>query len=465
MTTKNCDELWDRCLRVIKDNIKPEEFEKWFKPTVPVSYENNEISIQIPTRFYFDTLEEKYAELIRETLNREVGVGTKLVYVISIDNTQQTTSRIEGKVTTCATPTPTTILKTISSPIQSKPVEGIDSYLNRNLSFEDFVEGKENKNARIAGVSIGNNPGKTIFNPLFLYGKPGVGKTHLANAIGLMTKELHPELKVLYVSANVFSQQYGQATIDNKTNDFLTFYFNIDLLIIDDIHVLASKKKTQDVFFQIFNYLHQSGRQLILTSDRSPELLEGFEDRLLSRFRGGLSTRIEEPGIDLRKAILRKKIAKDDIHIPEDVIDFIAQNIMDTRALEGAISKLLLYSIVNNNQDINLELAEEVVGTTTDYVQKAVTIDDIKNAVCEHYKLPVEDVLSKERKHELVLARQLAMYLAKQHTQQSLSNIGLHIGHRDHATVLHACKVISDQLDWDKNLRNTIKELEMKLTK
>ncbi|MBE6312204.1 MAG: chromosomal replication initiator protein DnaA [Bacteroidales bacterium] len=466
MTTINHTKLWEKCKSIIKDNISTEEYNQWFAPIVPVKYEKNEekneFTIQLPSRFYYTQIERTYSKLIRETLKRETGESVKLMYIIPLEELE---SHIPGGTTSVPTPTPNDFIKkAYNTPTTPRPMGNIDSHLNINLSFDDFVQGKENKMAHVAGVSIGNTPGKTVFNPLFIYGNPGVGKTHLANAIGLMVKDLHPEKNVLYVSAHVFSQQFSQATMENKTNDFMNFYQHIDVLIIDDIHEFATKKKTQGIFFNIFNYLHQSGKQLILTSDRMPEQLEGFEDRLLSRFRGGLSARIEEPGVELRKAILRKKIEKDDLHIPEDVVEYIAEHTGDTRALEGAISKLLLFSIVNGNQAIDLSLAMEVLGNSaTEQKPKAITVEFIRNTVCEHLNLPVDEVLSKDRRHELVLARQLAMYLSKQHTQQSLSNIGLHIGRRDHATVLHACKVISDQLDWDKNLRLVIKELEAKI--
>lgn len=452
--------LWQKCLAVIKDNINETTFNTWFAPIVPLKYENKEFTIQVPSQFFYEIIENQFIDLLRMTLYRVVGEGTKLMYSILVDTTSNTGVKYPGKEP-LKVPSPKEELIT---PFQRKIVQDINPNLNTNYTFDNYIEGATNKLARTAGLQIAQKPGKTVFNPLFLHGESGVGKTHLVHAIGMMAKEMHPDKKVLYVSANLFQQQFTSASLNNDRNSFLNFYQQIDVLIIDDIHEFASKTGTQDAVFHIFNYLHQSGKQLILTSDRSPVLLQGFENRLLSRFRWGLAAEIEKPDYDLRKSILSNKIINDGLEIPANVIDYIAENVKENRDMEGVLVSLLAHSMLTN-QDVNLDLAYKVVSKIVNLTPKTITVESIRNLVCEHFNLSVESVMSKERKQELVQARQIAMYLSKQHTKQSLSNIGLNIGKRDHATVLHSCKVVADQIEIDKSFRLKIKEIEDKLKK
>ena len=333
---------------MIRDNIQEDAFKTWFEPIVPLQYENDEFILQVPSTFFYEYIEEKFAELLRYTLDREVGKETKLLYRVMVDKSSQRTTDL---------PTSTPLVNgnrsnqsknglstaTPNSPFKNVIEQNIDPRLNPIYNFDNYVEGTSNKLARTAGLSIANDPGKTIFNPLFLYGQSGVGKTHLANAIGLRTKQLHPEKRVLYVSANLFQIQYTDAVCRfNSQNDFLNFYQSIDVLIIDDIQEFINKPATQNTFFHIFNHLHQQGKQLILCCDRAPGMLQGMEDRLLTRFRWGLVTEIEKPGFELRKAILKNKIYKDGLTIPEDVVDFIADNVTDNvRNIEGVLISLL----------------------------------------------------------------------------------------------------------------------------
>jgi chromosomal replication initiator protein len=326
-----------------------------------------------------------------------------------------------------------------------------------------LIEGRSNKLARTAGISIANEPGKTIFNPLFVYGQSGVGKTHLANAIGVMTKQLHPEKRVLYVSSNTFQIQYTDAVRSNSVNDFLNFYQTIDVLIVDDIQELAGKTATQNTFFHLFNHLHQTGKQLVLTSDRSPLVLVGLEQRLLTRFKWGLSAEIEKPDFELRRAILDNKIYRDGLEIPEEVVDYIAEHVTDNvRDLEGTLVSLLAHSTLANIS-IDLKLTEKVVSRIVSITPKANTVEKIRDIVCAHFSLSVDAISTKSRKREVVQARQIAMYLSKQMTKNSLSSIGSLIGQRDHATVLHACKIVSDLMEIDKNFRISVREIEEKL--
>ncbi|MCI7337321.1 MAG: chromosomal replication initiator protein DnaA [Paludibacteraceae bacterium] len=455
-------ELWNRCLKVIKDNISEAAYSTWFEPIVPLKYENGEFVLQVPSMFFYEYIEEKFAELLRVTLYREVGEGTKLLYRIMVDKAATTTIPAEDK-TVVAERVPDKIVKSGINPFEPVVQQDIDPQLNAAYNFNTFIEGTSNKLARAAGISIANEPGKTIFNPLFLFGKSGVGKTHLVNAIGMMTKQLYPEKRVLYVSANLFQIQYTDAVRRNETNDFLNFYSNIDVLILDDIHEFMDKQGTQKTFFHIFNHLHQNGKQIIMTCDRAPGSLEGMEERLLTRFQWGLSAEIEMPDFELRKAILKSKIYKDGLEISEEVIDYIAANVTDSvRNLEGVLVSLLAHATLTD-EDIDLALAEKVVGKVVAATPNVISVEKIRDMVCDYFALPLDAVMSKTRKREIATARQVAMYLSKQYTKSSLSVIGKLIGGRDHATVLHACSVVNDLMDTDKNFRMSVKELEQRL--
>ncbi|HRS67771.1 MAG TPA: chromosomal replication initiator protein DnaA [Paludibacteraceae bacterium] len=457
--------LWNRCLKVIKDNISEAAYKTWFEPIVPLKYENGEFVVQVPSMFFYEYIEEKFAELLRVTLYREVGEGTKLLYRVMVDRTSQKTTDYPTASTEAneKVSTPKVLASTSVSPFQRVIPQEIDPQLNATYNFNTYVEGSSNKLARTAGISIANDPGNTIFNPLFLYGKSGVGKTHLVNAIGMMAKQLYPEKRVLYVSANLFQIQYTDAVRQNTQNDFLNFYSSIDVLILDDIHEFINKPGTQNTFFHIFNHLHQNGKQLILTCDRAPGALEGMEERLLTRFKWGLSAEIEMPDFELRKAILKSNIYKDGLEISEEVIDYIAENVTDSvRNLEGVLVSLLAHATLTD-ADIDLALAEKVVGKVVSSTPNIISVEKIRDLVCEYFALPMDVLMSKTRKREIATARQVAMYLSKQYTKSSLSAIGKIIGNRDHATVLHACGVVNDLMDTDKTFRLTVQELEQRL--
>lgn len=458
------EQLWNRCLEVIKDNISEASYNTWFKPISALQYENNTFVLQVPSQFFVEYIEEKYIDLLRMTLYRVVGNGTKLEYRVLIDKSS-------GKGTQIPSEGNKSLQANVQAPVQGgyispyhRPVlPELDPQLNPSYNFNNLIEGKSNKLARTAGISIANEPGKTIFNPLFVYGQSGVGKTHLANAIGVMIKQMHPEKRVLYVSANTFLIQYTDAVRLNKVNDFLNFYQTIDALIVDDVQELAGKTGTQNTFFHLFNHLHQSGKQLVLTSDRSPLVMVGLEQRLLTRFKWGLSAEIEKPDFELRKAILQNKIYRDGLEIDEEVVDFIAEHVVDNvRDLEGTLVSLMAHSTLANIA-IDMKLAEKIVGRIVKVATKTNSVEKIRDLVCEYFSLSVDAISTKSRKREVVQARQIAMYLSKQHTQSSLSSIGSLIGQRDHATVLHACKIVSDLIEIDKNFRSSVKEIEEKL--
>ena len=347
--------------------------------------------------------------------------------------------------------------------MQASAPQDLDPHLNPNYNFENFIKGDSNEFSRTVAETVAQNPART-FNPLFLYGPSGVGKTHLINAIGTRIKELYPEKRVLYVSAHLFQVQYTDSVRTNHFNDFISFYQTIDVLIIDDIQEFAGVTKTQNTFFHIFNHLHQNGKQLILTSDRAPVMLQGMEERLLTRFKWGLVAELEKPDINLRKDILRNKIRRDGLTIPESVICYIAENVNESvRELEGIVNSLLAQSILFK-RDIDLELTQRIVRKAVKCAEvKAITIEDIIAKVCSHYNIEESTIHVKCRKREVVQARQMAMFLAKKHTDNSLSKIGKMIGNKDHATVLHACKIIKDQIEVDKALKAELEEIEMTL--
>jgi chromosomal replication initiator protein len=344
--------------------------------------------------------------------------------------------------------------------MQAPAPQDLDPHLNPNYNFENFIKGVSNEFSRTVGETVAKNPAKT-FNPLFLYGPSGVGKTHLTNAIGTRIKELYPEKRVLYISAHLFQVQYTDSVRTNHFNDFINFYQTIDVLIIDDIQEFAGVTKTQNTFFHIFNHLHQNGKQLILTSDRAPVMLQGMEERLLTRFKWGLIAELEKPDKELRKNILLNKIHRDGLNIPENVINFIAENVDESvRELEGIVNSLLAQSILFK-RDIDMNLAERIIRKAVRIIEnKPITVDEIITKVCEHYKIDESVLHTKSRKREIVQIRQVAMYLAKKHTDISTSKIGYLIGKRDHATVIHACKIMKDLVEIDKDVKTEIEEIE-----
>ena len=463
----NVNILRNKCLNVIKDNVSDITFQTWFSPIVPHSYERNVFTIQVPSQFFYEYLEDKFVDLLRMTLHREIGKETILNYRILVENTTNTHVDYRGDAKSLSVEkiTPKQANK-IPNPFQKVVPTDFDSQLNPKYTFGNFFEGVSNKLARTAGETIANNPGKTAFSPLFLHGTSGVGKTHLCHAIGTRILDQFPDKKVLYVSAHLFKVQYTDATRFNTVNDFINFYQGIDVLIIDDIQELAGLEKTQNTFFHIFNYLHQNNKQLILTSDKAPAELQGVEERLLTRFRWGLTTRLENPDFELRTKILKNKILQDGLSIPEDVITFIADNVTENvRDLEGIIVSLMAYSVIYN-KEVDMALAKRVIGQAIRKIEKKkLTVDSISDVVCKHFNIKTELLQTASRKREIVQARQVAMYLSKLYTEMSLAQIGAVIGKKNHATVLHACKTVKDQLQVDKSFRDDLEEIEKILKK
>ncbi len=467
------EEIWNNCLKVIRDNVPSISFRTWFEPIIPLRLEEKVLTIQVPSPFFYEYLEEKYIEIISKTLRKELGYDAKLEYSIVMENnnlnsrpyTVKFPARNQTDLKNKPVSMPLTEESGIKNPFIIPGIKklSIDPRLNPENSFDNFIEGECNRLARSAGYAVANNPGGTAFNPLLIYGDSGLGKTHLAQAIGIEIKNKFPDKVVLYVNANRFQTQFVESIRNNNKNDFLHFYQMIDILIIDDVHEFAGKEKTQDIFFHIFNHLHQSGKQLILTSDKPPVELQGLEQRLLSRFKWGLSADLQIPDYETRIAILRKKTYKDGIELPEDVIEYIATHITDNiRELEGALISLLAQSTLNK-KEITIELAKEMIDKLIKNTKREVSIDYIQKVVCGYFEIPVDSIQTKTRKREIVQARQVAMYFSKNLTKASLATIGSQIGGKDHATVLHACKTVNNLLETDKLFKGQIDEIEKKL--
>ena len=460
--------LWNRCLEIIRDNVPESTYKTWFVPIVPLKYEDKTLIVQVPSQFFYEFLEDKFVDLLRKTLYKVIGDGTKLMYNVLVDKSSGTTVNQESTTRSTAIPQsglPRVDERKAPGLLRAPAVQDLDPHLNPNYNFETFIEGYSNKLSRSVAEAVAENPAKTVFNPLFLHGASGVGKTHLANAIGTRIKEVYPDKRVLYVSAHLFQVQYTDSVRNNTTNDFINFYQTIDVLIIDDIQEFAGVTKTQNTFFHIFNHLHQNGKQLILTSDRAPVLLQGMEERLLTRFKWGMVAELEKPTVELRKNILRNKIHRDGLQFPSEVIDYIAENVNESvRDLEGIVISIMAHSTIYN-KEIDLDLAQRIVRKVVRSETKAVTIDDIINVVCKHFDLESSAIHTKSRKREVVQVRQVAMYLAKTHTDFSTSKIGKFIGNKDHATVLHACKTVKGQCEVDKSFRSDLENIETLLKK
>ncbi len=471
---KDHEIVWNKCLQIIKDNVPSVSFRTWFEPIVPVKLRDNVLTIQVPSPFFYEYLEEQYIDLLKKTLRKELGADAKLEYNVVMENAAVTTKpytvRLPARNRTQIRNKPLSVPMdkdeiSIRNPfiIPGLKKLRIEPQLNSEYSFANFVEGECNRLARSAGYAVSQKPGKTAFNPLFIYGDSGLGKTHLAQAIGIEVKEHFPELTVLYVTANRFQTQFIESIRNNTRNDFLHFYQMIDVLIVDDVHEFAGKEKTQDIFFHIFNHLHQSGKQLILTSDKAPVELQGLEQRLLSRFKWGLSTDLQSPDFETRLAILRKKTYNDGIEMSDEILEYIATHISNNiRELEGALISLLAQSTLNK-KEITLDLARKMIDKLVKNTHKELSIDYIQKVVCDYFNIPIDLVLSKTRKREIVQARQVAMYFSKSLTKSSLATIGSRIGGKDHATVLHACKTVNNLIETDKRFRLQIEEIEKRL--
>lgn len=455
--------VWDNCLQMIRRNVNLQSFKTWFEPIRPVRLQDNALTIQVPNKFFYEWLEEHYVGLLKNSIRRELGDRGRLEYQILMGSPErpihttpeQAGAYMHGGVEAVNIKNPFVIpgIKKMK----------VDPQLNPLNTFDSFIEGDCNRLARSAGLAVAKKPGGTAFNPLVIYGATGLGKTHLAHAIGNEIIKHAEGKSILYVSSENFTNQVINAIRNNAVGDVVNFYQLIDVLLIDDIQFFANKFKMQEIFFNIFNQLHQTGRQIVMTSDRPPKDLEGIEDRLISRFKWGLTADLQAPDLETRIAILEAKMAKQGVDLPQNVSEFICYHIQSNiRELEGVLISLVAQSSLNR-REIDIDLAKEVIRSFVTSIHKEITVEYIQKLVAEHFKVPVEKLQGETRKRSFVIARQLSMYLAKKMTDKSLKAIGDTFGGRDHSTVIYSCKTVQDLMETDPFFKDTVAELERKI--
>lgn len=454
---------WDNALALIRKSVGTQQYNKLFKPLVFESFDESQkiLLVQVPSSEIVKELEAAYMDLLSKVSLESFGMYIRLAYRVMANRANSLPQNAQSKSTDTGIKAASRVHANQASAVSeaTKP-QDIDSQLNPHQTFKNYIEGKCNKLPRSVGQSIAEHPNNNQFNPMFIYGPSGCGKTHLINAIGVHAKQLYPQMRVLYISARLFQVQYTNAVLQNEVNDFINFYQTIDMLIVDDIQEWATATKTQDTFFHIFNHLFRNGKRIILASDRPPVDLKGMNDRLLTRFSCGLIAELEKPNVELCVAILNSKIRRDGLHIPEDVVHFIASTANGSvRDLQGVINSLLAYSVVYNCE-VDMKLATRVIKRAVKIDDKPLTVDDIMDTVCTHFNVTTTAVNSKSRKRDLVIARQVSMYLAQKYTKMPASRIGKLVGNRDHSTVIHSCTQVEQKLKYDAAFRSELVSIE-----
>ncbi|MBC6366958.1 chromosomal replication initiator protein DnaA [Algoriphagus sp. AK58] len=459
--------VWNECLRVIEQHVNEQSFSTWFRPINPVKLEGSSLTIQVPSQFFYEWLEDNYVQVLKLAIKSTLGPNGRLEYAVVVDkgnssNQPYVVSYPQGNNVAKKTATNPVEVKT---PFEMQSLDAdmlTQSNLNPNYTFSTYIEGDCNRLARSAGFAVATKPGITSFNPLMVYGGVGLGKTHLVQAIGNEIKNGPEDKFVLYVSSEKFVNQFMDSIKDGNVKSFTNFYMQVDVLIIDDIQFLAGKDRTQEMFFHIFNHLHQNKKQIIMTSDCPPRDLKGLEERLLSRFKWGLTADLQMPDFETRVAIIRRKMESEGIFIPDDVVEYLAYTVdTNVRELEGILISLIAHASLNR-VEINLELAKTVIKNFIKDIETEVGIDFIQKSVSEYYGIHPDELKAKTRKKEIVIARQMAMYFSKEFTQHSLKSIGYHFGGRDHSTVIHAVQTVNDMIETDASFRNAVNELKKK---
>ncbi len=466
--------VWSACLNILTENVNSQSFKTWFEPIVPLSLKGGSLTLKVPSQFFSDWIEEHYEGMIASTLTRVLGKDATLLYEIAREETP-----VDIEHEPPVPPQPRQERKSYPSqpesfrignqpPLSSQRGENANNgsfhtFLNHRYTFENYIKGESNQLARAAATAVANNPGGTTFNPLMIYGGTGLGKTHLIQAIGNHVVHHNKNKRVIYISSEKFTVEFVEAIQSDRINEFAAFYRSMDILIVDDVQFFSGKEKTQDSFFHTFNELHQLGKQIILSSDRPPKELKGLDERLLSRFQWGLTADIQPPDLETRIAILRHKSKEDAIELPGDVVEFVAANVTSNiRELEGCLISLLAKASLEN-KEVTIDLAREVLKVVIGDVKSPITIEEIQRNVCEYFSIPEDLLRAKTRKQEIVNARQVAMYLAKELTNSSLKTIGLHFGGRDHSTVIHAYQCVEDQMKIDTKYKTNVEGIKRRL--
>jgi len=467
---KTPQHVWDECLRIIRTRVNNQSFKTWFDPIIPLQFDNGIFVIQVPSQFFYEWLEEHHYSLISEVLTCILRKEIEIKYMVAPEESEMLPSISHDHIEPDVSPKPQLTSELVNIAIDhsekypaSHSKHQFNPSLNPRYTFEKYIKGDSNQFARAAALAVANNPGGTSFNPLVIYGGVGLGKTHLVHAIGNHSLKSSKAKRVLYVSSEKFTVDFVESIQNDSVATFSQFYRNVDLLIVDDIQFFAGKEKTQDTFFHTFNALHHLGKQIVLSSDKPPKELKGLNERLISRFQWGLTADIQPPDLETRIAILRKKSGDEGIDLPHDVVEFIASNVTSNiRELEGCLISLLARASIDGKR-VDLDLAKEVVRFVVGEVRTHITIEEIQRAVCEHLAIPEDLLRAKTRKQEIVNARQIAMYLAKELTNSSLKTIGLHFGGRDHSTVIHAYQTVEDSMNVDPKQKALVQELKSKL--
>ena len=450
------EQRWQACLQFIKDNIEERSFATWFRPSSFRSYKDGVLEVQVPSAFFVEYWESHFLNELRSAIGKNFGPATRLKYAYTLGGDRPETELSE--VTAAVKPSVAAVYDPQSF-VHSALQPELNSDLDPRCTFDNFIEGPSNKYPRSIALAIAERF-QDAFNPFFIYGHSGVGKTHLANAIGNRVKQLDPKKRVLYVSAHYFLQQYTQSIKDNHFNEFMAFYLSIDVLIIDDIQEISGKRSTQEAFFNVFNHLQRNRKQLILTCDRPPSLLEGIQERLITRFSWGILAELERPDTALRQQFIQSRISKNSLPFPDDVVDYIADKVQDSiREIEGVLNSILAFSVVNA-QDIDIDLAEKTIARTIRINQAPITAEKVLECVSHYFRLPSKDIISATRKKDIAQARQVAMYLTQKHTHLSSTQIGRRLGRRDHSTVLHSISMVERKLSTDKQFRLELEEIE-----
>lgn len=457
--SKNHLDVWDKCLLVLKDLVNADAFKTWFLPINAVRLQDETLTIEVPNKFFYEYIEENYIKELHSAINQIIGINGKLSYQLKMRDHRAPVVPKDDMENIDIMP------KNIQNPFVIPGIKRVKflPQLNEDYLLNNLIEGDCNTLAKSAGKAVADRPGKTAFNPLFIYGDVGLGKTHLVQGIGNEVVQKHPNLNVLYVTAEKFTNQLIQAIKNGSVNDFVNFYQLVDVLIVDDIQFFAEKKKTQEIFFNVFNHLKQNGKQIILTADKPPQEIKGIVDRLISRFKWGLEADLHQPDLETRIAIMQAKMENEQIEVPSDVCEFICYHVKNNiRELEGVLIQLIAQATLGQ-RNIDLTLAKEVIARFNSSEDKELTVESIKEMVADHFGVSIEKLGSKSRKQEIATARHVSIYLSKQYTKNSLKNIGSHFGGRDHSTILHSCKTVKDRIDTDTAFKDAVFDLERRM--